>query len=788
MKTLIEKMKSLLERFFVELFNLKNWIKTVLSVMKSHFFSIFIIVLVYIMFWHLPQIKDLLAIIIQEEHHVWQMILFFASLSVLALLISNLAAILDNTTTKKGITVNPIGFIKAMSNISDDKKDRHLRNNKYTIAKDGYKETEREYIERMLPKVLGTLLIVITAFGVNNIYKELVSDGAHILFGKISINIGFWLVLLLLLISLSKKVSTCVIRLGNKIDKGGYLPFLFLLISLVTIGILGIKNKQGADDDIRNLFWATILLAISFFLVSVSYNKRIVKLKLSFGVFITLLLTAIVVLFYMMMFFYPKDVQIINPLSIVLINLIAYFSIISLLLIIGKRRGRSILTYLLIGLIILGVYTASKEDFTHYEVSNVKATHKVEDRITLKEYVRLWLDERKPSIVKDSLKKFPVIFVSAEGGGSRAGLWSFLVHSYLYENHPDYFDKYLFSLTGASGGGVGNAMFYTAAHQHKMHNKTLQLAHTKAEIEKGSAKLNYKASTIYNANYLSSSVAALLGRDLFISVTGFYQKKDDRGKLVENEWETNYNKVFNIDSTSFIGNDFLSIMPQLKDPTKVMPLLMMNTTHLQSGQRSIVSPVNFRDNKYMKGFRDFLHNYTKHNPKNNIIKISTSMLLNARFPFLSPVAKVKGVGQYGDAGYYDNIGGAVTRGLENAFIEVLNEPKYYNLKNKISIRHLVIANKEAKKNAPLNETQLVAPLKMILGATFSHPKELKNTNSEFLVESARTYIYTNKKEPKDSIKPILPLGRFLSVNAIKSLEERLKNKVEVTSILDKLVE
>jgi len=781
MKILIEKMKSLLERFVVEFFNLKNWIKMILSVMKSHFFSLLIIVLVYIMFWHLPQIKDLLAIIIQEEHHVWQMSLFFASLSVLALLISNLAAILDNTTTKKGITVNPIGFIKAMSNISDDKKDKHLRNNKYTIAKDGYNETLRDYIERMLPKVLGTLLIVITAFGVNNIYRELVSDGAHILFGKTKINIGFWLVLLLLLISLSKKVSNFISNKFNNMDKGGYLPFLFLLMSLATIVILGMKNKQGADDDIRNLFWATILLAISFFLVSASYNKRIAKLKLSFGVFITLLLTAIVVLFYMMLFFYPKDVQVINPLSIVLINFIAYFSIISLVLIIGKRRGKSILTRVLIVLFIFGGYTASKEDFKHYEVSNVKAVHKVKDRITLKEYTKLWLNERRPSIEKDSLKKFPVIFVSAEGGGSRAGLWSFLVHSYLHDKHPDYFDKHLFSLTGASGGGVGNAMFFTAAHQYKLYNKQLNLAYS--ETEKDSAKFSYKASTVYNANYLSSSVAALLGRDLIISLTDCCDI-DDRGKLVENEWEKNYNKVFKVDGTSFIGNDFLSIMPQLKGENKVMPLLMMNTTHLQSGQRSIVSPVNFKDNKYMKGFRDFLHNYTAHNPKDSIIKISTSMLLNARFPFLSPVAKVKGIGQYGDAGYYDNIGGSVTRGLENAFIEVLNEPAYINLKDRISIRHLVIANRESKKEVILNETQLVAPLKMILGATFSHPMELKNANSDFLVESVRTEIIVNN----DAITPILPLGRFLSVNAIRSLEERLKNKEEITSVLDKLVE
>ncbi len=775
-------MKKFIELFFVNIFKFKSWIKMILSVMKGHFFATLIIVLVYVMFWHLPQIKDLLVIIIQGEDHFLQMFLFFAALTVLAFLISNLNNILNNTTKKK-MEVNPIGFIKKMHYISDDRKEKHLRGNTFS-ATTAYTETQQEYIERMLPKVLGTLLIVITAFGVNHIYKQLTDS--YILFSTSTLNIGFLLVLLLLLLALSKEVSQFVITLFNRIDKKGYLPIILLLFSVVIIGYLGIKNQKGADDDVRNLFFAVLLLAFLFFIISVSYNKLILKLKLNFGVLLTMLLTVVIILSYSIFLFDPKSAQYINPLSVVLINLITYFSIISLLLILGKRIGKPILAWVLAIFVLLGWYTANKKNFKHYEVSTVKATYKVKDRITLTNYIKLWLEDRRAFIEKDSTRKFPVIFVSAEGGGSRAGLWSFLVHSYLYEKNPDYFNKNLFALTGASGGGVGNAMFYTAVHQHNIYHKKLKLTYTAKE--KDTTMFNYKASTIYNANYLSSSVAALMGRDLIISVTDCCKNTSDRGKLVENEWEKNYAKVFKIKGTSFIGNEFLSIMPQLKGNHKVMPLLMMNTTHLQSGQRAIISPVKFSNTKPMKGFRDFLDNYTKYNAKNSSIKISTSMLLNARFPFLSPVAKVKGVGQYGDAGYYDNIGGAVTRGLESAFKEVLNDSAYYSLKNKISIRHLIIKNREDVKAPSLNTTQLGAPLKMILGVTFAHPKELINSNSKYIVESARTYIYANKKESKDSIRPILPLGRFLSANAIRSLEKRLKNKKEVTSVLDKLIE
>lgn len=761
-------------------YNLRDWIKDIISVGKIHYISLIFILLIYVMLWKVPQIKDLLIIINQEKYHFIQMGLFFTSLTVLAFLISSLNDYISNTKHRTKVN-NSIKTLESYAKKSLDRKQLYFHdNNDHKIIT--FKETQREYIERMFPKVLGTLLIVIVAFGINHTYYDITKEFIFFKnwsFFKSNSSIGFNISIILLFLILNQKVSIFIGKILKRIDKHRVLPIILGVCCLIIIIALGFINKKGTEGDIKNLFISTFLLAIFFFLVTTSYNKTILKFKLKIGNIIIVLFTVIVIISYVTFFIKPQLTNHINPLSIIFINFITFFTVINGLRILGKLFNVSLVTRTLIVLVFFGTCTASKSNFNHYNVSTVDTNHKLNNRLTIEDYTRKWLHERS-NYIKQS-KKFPVIFVSSEGGGSRAGLWSFLVHSYLYEKDPNYFNRNLFSLTGASGGGVGNSMFYTTANQFTKQQKKLSLYNTKANEY---PEFKYKASVIYSGNYISSSVAAVMGRDLFKSITNFGTFKD-RGRLVENEWERKYKSVFN---NNYIGNEYLSIMPHSTVNSNVMPILMMNTTHLQSGQRFIVSPVKFTENKFMAGFRDFLAEYEVHNKpttkgKNQqAIKISTSMLLNARFPYLSPVGKVPGLGQFGDAGYYDNIGGAVTRNLDAVFREVLNEKEFDSIRDRVSIRHLVIANHEKKSPSVLNGTQLSAPLKMILGATFSHPIELKKTYSKYLILSKRTNIIIKN----DTIKPILPLGRILSKNGILSLEKRLENGI-VKRKLDSLL-
>lgn len=751
-----------------------DWLEICLPVIKTHAISIVFITLIYVLFWHVPQVKDVLLIIIQSEHHSRQMFLFFGPLTVLAFLIAYLYDYFvksENENQQKAKEV----FDKLTK--SRNEEDILLEN----LKKD------RKYFERMLPKVLGTFLIIVTAFAINHTYHEITGD-FFVPFFEISWNIGFYAVSFLLILSLIRQVSLALRKYSDKVDKKGFTPIILGFICIGAIAYFGIANKMGADNDIRNLFFSTLFLAAFFFLTTTSYNKYILLFREKAAKNIIKILILIIGILFLIVLIFPEHASYFNPVSIILINFITYFSFISYLKYLGKRYRKSILKIVVATFIFFGWVIAFNSDFSHFEVSNTKSNHTTNERIKLNKYIQYWLNERREAILNSN--EFPVIFVSSEGGGSRAGLWSFLVHSYLYERNPDYFNNYLFSLSGASGGGVGNALFYTTIYNKQLINdKKIRLSYPK----KNAAKYKYKASSFYEGDYISSSVAGLMGRDFFKSTFDVFNwlKFKDRGKLVEDEWENRYKTVF---GSNFIGKDYLSIMPQLKGKNKVTPILMTNTTHLQTGQRAIMSPIKFENNMYMKGFRDILKNYEKHaNQNRKVIKISTAMLLNARFPYLSPVGKIKNVGQYGDAGYYDNIGGAVTRSLESAFKEVLNDTAFSDLKDIIKIKHLVIANNEKtnekklkRKNKKQKEKkfsmQLIAPLKTILGATFAHPNEMKNTYQEFLIESKRTKIIIEK----DTLKPILPLGRLLSKNAILSLEERLNSR-EVKEKLDKLI-
>jgi hypothetical protein len=93
--------------------------------------------------------------------------------------------------------------------------------------------------------------------------------------------------------------------------------------------------------------------------------------------------------------------------------------------------------------------------------------HTYQSRPTLDAYTLMWLQRHQDAI--DSLPAFvhyPALFVLADGGASRSGYWAAAVMDYLHTHtmydeamRNSYFSQYLFCLSGASGGSVGNGSF-----------------------------------------------------------------------------------------------------------------------------------------------------------------------------------------------------------------------------------------------------------------------------------------------------------------------------------------
>jgi len=748
-----------------------TWFQLLLKQIGKNSLSVIFIFIIYFMLWYVPQINDLILAINQSDNHIYVVPIFFVILTVFAFVISTV-----------NLYIHPVNLEKIKSGLTEEQKAAYekkqqgvfkpledekemftsFKNDDGNNVSGDYEETSEEYLKRMFPKVLGTILILVTAYAVNNTFFEV--SGDHIsLLG----NAGLTVLIVILVLFTNKKIVDFVLRYVGAIINYRWFAIVLISLSFLVIIYAGYRNQQGSTLDIKYFFYILLILGLQFYIFTTSNNDVIVKIRRKIYPII-IVLTFAVFLMYAFLFFDPSGLKVLTPLSIVLICILGVYIFMNVIRFFSARYKRfPSLPLVLIILAYFALNNTSSKDFNHYEASHVPTKIKVSERLELEDYTAQWVADRKEDILKSSTNEpFPIILVSSEGGGSRAGLWTFLVQSYLFDQNPDYFRKYLFSLSGASGGGVGNNMFYTQAYKLLEGSNAAPLKYAQVS-EDG---FHYRASKVYNGDYLSSSVAGLLGRDSFVSITGWFSGSfPDRGAILENEWEEQYAAAFNREKSTSLGGEYLQMMPKKGQYNYIRPLLITSVTHSQSGQRFIVSPVAVNNSKHnMNVFPDLLELYPN---KDNMIKRSTAMSMNARFPYVSPVARIEGVGQFADAGYYNNIGGSVSLRLQRALLKEL--AKDTTLTGKYEIRQLSVTNYVKPSEEVIYASQLTAPASSIAQATFAHPTESNKTfDNIYSIQSKATFIVNSDG---DSIKPFIPLGRFLSKNTVKSLEQRLFN-------------
>ncbi|WP_299115906.1 hypothetical protein [uncultured Winogradskyella sp.] len=832
------------------------WILLLIQAIIKHWLSLIFVVLIFIVF-RMPHLSDLTVVIIQKEYHFVYIPLFYVAIIVMAILISYSYLVIDKAVAKREAKLQ---YKKAQDMLSDtnqpmaqpsagnsdehtivdsthtvvedtnqsqksrletmrsslslqDSKEREILAKKPPVPVDESKydaspsevnkeglsqpksnknsgsddvtETPFAYMNRVFPKFLATFMILSIAFAVNDTIAEL--------FGQPFVpSVVLWIILAVFLLLTHQDAANYIKKQLRWDSKSYWIPMTFIILSTLIIVALAFFNQKGTSRDVNSLFVSMFFLALLFFTLNVSYNTRILRIKKKYLEPVVIFFFILALVLYLVVAISPSStLNTVTPMVILMLCLVGIYVIFLVFQYLGAKSGWPILTLVFSGAIFLTILFAKNSKFKHYEVTNTKTENAAADRMDLDTYVDLWFKERAEKIAA-SPGKFPIIMVSAEGGGSRAGHWAFLVHSYLYEQDEAYFKDYLFSMTGASGGSVGSNIFYTQAYEHRNDYQKTRFR------TKTSEDLRYKASEFYNNDFISSSIAGLLGRDLFASITNFSWFKD-RGALTELEWEAAYDSIFN---PSILGRSYLDIMPK-QDAYFVPPIMVTTTTHVQSGAQYIMSPVKFEPNVANEmQFKDLLKEYQDKYPDTTMIKRSTAMLLTARFPYLSPNGRVTGIGQFGDGGYYDNVGGLVTRRLEQAILKKLNAVD--SLKAKCDIRHLIIWNSRSndfdecsdlvckcKPKVDYN-SQLLTPALMVINATFAPADEfVESYPKDFLVESKRTPIPIDGAKASDTscdnmYRPLIPLGRYMSKASVLSLEARLQSD-EVKTKLDNLL-
>ncbi len=635
------------------------------------------------------------------------------------------------------------------------------------------KDPDVNHIRGVLPKFIGLIIILIPTFFILVLYLRNVESG-HDPFAVGGTAVFYW-TLMIICYSFAKVSFYQVIK--DLIMKRKWILWTLLTILAAFTIMLALWSGTESPKKIPYLYLSGGVISILYFLfASMEIEKMILKSvniiksknRINFAIFWGAIAT---LCFFILFNIFPLLIPI-NGLSILLAGLVFYTFIAYILIIVGGRNKLPILTLIIVGGAVLSMIKSPASALHDVRLSD-KSQFNVQERATIDEYVAAWFASHDQDI-KNYGQKYPLVFVSSEGGGSRAAFWTLMAHHAMEEKFDNYYN-HIFSLSGASGGNTGNS-FYVAYH----------------DVADESDNVAEMANEVFQNDFVSTDIGLLFGRDSWQSIIGsgrFF----DRSEFLQQRWEDALSGYFN---GSFNGDvnplkrEFLSFWYDDNNQLKFdHPLFLLHTTHVQSGDHATMSAVQL--NNFIPQNMDLLERTDT--ILNKTIPLSSGALMNARFPVVCPSGKIPDVGNFVDAGYYDNFGAAETRAAMKSVIRFLADTtNAYNTED-FELVHLVFRNglpnaesgeymavrsnrtaedaknEDYKPYDPVPES--IVPVLALSGAAFAHPnREL--AEAEYL---ANTTFYFDLKRMEvvyggETIKPILPLSRHLSALARISME------------------
>lgn len=258
------------------------------------------------------------------------------------------------------------------------------------------------------------------------------------------------------------------------------------------------------------------------------------------------------------------------------------------------------------------------------------------------EALRQWLLARVPA---DSTQPYPVVFVAAEGGGIRAAYFTAQVLSAIQDRCPAS-ARHLFVVSGVSGGSVGAATFAGLVDA-----STAAVAKTDLKCPgefDGTGAMAGQSEAVLKADYLGPLVATLLFPDALQRFLPFPVPAWDRARTLEETVERSFKAQ--------LRSDFMerSVYSYWK-PDRNVPVLMLNSTNVETGHRTVASPVYPLEERFhrLATFYEFLPSID--------FRISTMAVTSARFPLVTPAAALVVQGKklrFVDGGYFENSGAA----------------------------------------------------------------------------------------------------------------------------------
>ena len=330
----------------------------------------------------------------------------------------------------------------------------------------------------------------------------------------------------------------------------------------------------------------------------------------------------VLILVYSLCFVDPVQLQYTVPFPAALVLLIFSFLIIVWSMIYHFVLRSSFAGLLLMVIVVLAVKAFTPER-NPYRVALLHQI-KQKERPAFDAYARQWLERR----ASEESGPVPCFFVLAEGGGIRSAYWTAHLLAKLRDTLGSTAGKRIFALTGASGGAVGEAV-YTA----------LQWSGSStSQVDKVDAIFNYN-------DFLTPALGVLFSRDWGYSIMSHFwniKTEEDRGREIEETFEA---------AVLQSGDGVPLSMPLTAAVALDKPLFVPHATHVQSGRRAVISPVELPDT-YDDRIIDVMDEITD----TSDMRLITAGVLSARFPYISSGSEIKTGYQFVDGGYIDNFG------------------------------------------------------------------------------------------------------------------------------------
>ena len=419
-------------------------------------------------------------------------------------------------------------------------------------------------------------------------------------------------------------------------------------------------------------------------------------------------------------------------------------------------------------------------------------------RQDINEYFHKWVNQRGEEI-DNTTTPYNVYFVLANGGASRSGYWTASVLGKLEDatrRTPQQFSRHLFCLSGASGGSVGNATFFSLLNQRKITNDSI-------------TSLQKSATGYLKNDFLTYTLARMLGPDYFrfVSHTSFM---DDRAGALEQVVEKTSIRCTEPLKPAFDEN-FSSLLA-LKNHQSELPVLCINVTRMQDGNPGVISNIQI-DNKNFNSRVDVLSLL----PDNQDMHLSTAVIMGARFPYISPAGRIDELidreGQssekkdsvrahyFVDGGYFDNSGAGVVQEMIRAMrlqADSSGDAKFRARYAKLRFIILHITNSPVgsaslEPVAPI-KNDLSAPMLTMAGAydkqTTVNDKRLENFLKDLEPGKGIYYpihLYKNGNEALPEKEETYAMNWFISDTTLKRMDKRLDSQPALQGLLKSLV-